>query len=435
MRVFLLVELGLALNKLVLGVGSNLGDRHENIEIALKQLQEHSKTPLRISPCFETPALLPEKAPPEWDLPYLNLAVELHVSLSARDSLELVQKIERESGRRRKSHWEPRSLDLDILLFNNDTFDEPDLKIPHSQMLKRAFVLDPLKELRPAEFLNLARKHPEHSPLLMAIINLTPDSFSDGGQLQRLEDLSNYLDNVDKSVAILDIGAESTRPGATPLTWKEEWERLKEPLMYLNTRYKKKLLRPKISLDTRHPETAARALEFDVDIINDVSGASSDQLLDVVSSSRAEYILMHSLSVPADKSIVLSKETSILNYLRLWFSKKLDILSQKGINKDKIILDPGLGFGKSPSQSAEIIANIEVLNSLTCRVLVGHSRKSFLNSVTDKPFANRDSLSSALSVFLSDKGVDYLRVHNPLLHKEALASVQWIKSKVKDVEC
>ncbi len=421
--------------QVVLGLGSNLGDRYQNLNLALAALGKIS--PLKVSPVYETPALLKENSPAEWNIPYLNLTTLLDFSGTPEELLGLTQKIEKDLGRIRSQVWEPRAIDIDIIWFEGVAQTDEKLFLPHRESMKRAFVLDPLKDLRPRlklyenspSVLQLARTHPQHSPVFMAILNITPDSFSDGGDFDRLENIENYLDDVDKYVGILDIGAESTRPGAKPLTWQEEWTRLKPVLELLTHRYQNHGLRPKLSVDTRHTEVAVRALEYKVDIINDVSGLADEGMKELLKKSECDYVLMHSLSIPADKNITLPEGTRASDVLHTWFQERLRELELLGIDLNRIIIDPGIGFGKTADQSLELLANFKKFWDLETRILIGHSRKSFLNKISSPNFKERDFESVGLSVKLGLEGADILRVHNPLAHAKAWAAIGLLQNK------
>ncbi|MGE0634287.1 MAG: dihydropteroate synthase, partial [Pseudobdellovibrionaceae bacterium] len=254
---------------------------------------------------------------------------------------------------------------------------------------------------------------------LMAIVNVTPDSFSDGGSYQTEEQFQIYLDEVENDVHYLDLGAESTRPGATLLKPKEEIERLKPFLKTLNQRYHGKTFRPQISVDTRQGDVATWALENGADIINDVSGLTCKTMKALLKKEKFKYVLMHSLSVPADPKNTLDSKEPTVPQLQKWFSQKLDEILDLGVEKSRLILDPGVGFGKTARQSLEIMQDFQKFWCFDIPILIGHSRKSFLSTVTAANPKERDFESTGVSVKLVDRGVEILRVHNPLAHKRA----------------
>jgi 2-amino-4-hydroxy-6-hydroxymethyldihydropteridine diphosphokinase/dihydropteroate synthase len=411
-----------------LGLGSNQGDKIENLSRAVARLSEISTKKIRISPRYETPALLPPNAPLDWDQPYNNLVVEIEYSGSPIELLRHTQKIEEDMGRVRGDKWAPRTIDIDILSFGSVVMETPELTLPHAEMLNRAFVLDPLKDLAPSLVIlgqtetvfTLARAHPQHQPSLMAIVNVTPDSFSDGGQFTDTAALENHLAEIMSYVAMIDLGAESTRPNAPPLSPGEEWQRLQPALMTVKNVLRGNTLAPRISVDTRHGEVAAKALELGVDIINDVGGFTCPVMRDVIASSNCDYALMHALSVPVDPKLVLPANLPPTESLIRWFNEKRGVMESYNINPTRVMIDPGIGFGKTPQQNLEILRNIKLLQSLGWRILVGHSRKSFLNHLFRLDAPDRDAASIGVSLALAQSGVDILRVHNPLAHYRAL---------------
>ena len=413
--------------KAYLGLGTNEGNRKINLELAISRIKNlKDASHFRVSPIYETPALLPEGAPDAWNKPYLNLVLEARFPGTADELLLALKQIERDLGRGSLERWAPRTIDIDLLLWGNDQLNSPKLQVPHARMLERAFVLDPLKDLDPtlllpigegAVALTASRRQPQHAPLWMGILNITPDSFSDGGSYGDPGSLEKRLDEWDAHfVGVLDVGAESTRPGARPVEHDEEWQRLAPALRSLQERYKNCALRPLISVDTRCAKTAARALEYGVDIINDVSGLADTEMIDVLRGSEAQYVLMHSLSVPAEPTKTLPKDIDPIAELLHWFKEKTAILEAAGISKSRILLDPGIGFGKTSLQSLEILRGFDKLTALPYRLLAGHSRKSFLNPFTPYPAQNRDLESAGVSINLVSKGVDVIRVHDPVTH-------------------
>jgi len=409
-------------NKCYIGLGSNLGDRPDNLEQAARRLRRFS--PVLASPVYETAALVPPGAPASWNIPYLNAVVECEWSGSASELLQVLKGIEKDMGRKPAEKWAPRLIDLDILLCGLETTDADNLKIPHPGMWDRAFVLDPLKDLAPGlkipgqseTVLSRARKLAGHAPLWMGILNLTPDSFSDGGSLADIETFGKTADEFTAVGAdILDLGAESTRPGAAEVTAEEEWVRLKPALAHLRARDGEKIFRPRISIDTRRAVVAEKALAAGADWINDVSGLSDPAMISLLKESGCDYVLMHSLSVPADKNITLPPDCDPVAEVKLWAEKKIRMLADAGVNPEKIIFDPGIGFGKTAEQSRALLSRIEEFQSLPVRLMVGHSRKSFLGgSVKD-----RDAESIRISLDLARRGVDILRIHEPAQHIRA----------------
>lgn len=403
--------------KTFLGIGSNLKSRRQNISLALKELSLIG-TIEKVSPVYETPALLPPEAPPSWNKPFLNLALQMEFSGSARQLLDHLQAIEKKLGRGKREKWSPRSIDLDILLFGDQKISLPHLKVPHPEMEKRAFVLDPLKDILPS-FIPKARELKNHAPLWMAIVNLTPDSFSDGNLFTDEETFLSAMLRYEKmGVSILDLGAESTRPNALPVSHKEEWIRLKPFLKPLCELYGGlQSLKPLISLDTRHVQTVEAALKWGIHIINDVSGLKEPEMLSLLKGSGVAYVLTHSLNIPVNPKNILKGDP--LEILSSWLEEKLEILEKNQIPKELIFFDPGIGFGKNALQSLRILRNLRVFHHFPIRLLIGHSRKSFISDFSSYEAAFRDPETVGVSMGLIKQGVDVLRVHNPEIHIRA----------------
>jgi dihydropteroate synthase len=254
---------------------------------------------------------------------------------------------------------------------------------------------------------------------IVGILNVTPDSFSDGGNFFAPEHALNQAKKmIEEGAEVIDIGAESTRPNATPLTDAQEWERLLPILPSLIKIAKEN--NTQVSVDTRHPDTASKAIQLGVDWINDVSGCNDPQMIQLIKSNNVKLVVMHNLGVPVNPKIKIPDNENAVEVIFNWGKKKIAELINKGITQDKIIFDPGLGFGTTASQSLEIIKSINEFNKLNVPILVGHSRKSFLSLFTDKPFAERDLETSIVSAFLNSKNVDYIRVHNVRDSKRAV---------------
>lgn len=254
---------------------------------------------------------------------------------------------------------------------------------------------------------------------IVAILNLTPDSFSDRGAYYKPSDALAAIERfIDEGADVIDIGAESTRPGATSLSAGEEWERLK-PVISQLPRFVSH--RVPFSLDTRHPENASKALEYGISWINDVSGFSQAAMVDAVRPSNCGLVVMHSLTVPADKSVVIPSSVDVMQELLSFAQSRISSLEAGGIARGRIVFDPGIGFGKTAAQSLEIIRRIKEIEVLDVPLLVGHSRKSFLSAYKVETPMNRDEATLEISQFLIGQGVTYLRVHDVAAHRRLLA--------------
>ncbi len=392
--------------KVAIGLGSNLGDRQQHIDAAVAALSSDIHA-AKISDIIETPALLLDASPADWDKPFLNAILVGETKLSACELLHRLQQVEQEQGRQKQGLWSPRTIDLDIILYGSEVIDEDDLQVPHPQMLVRDFVMVPLKQVAGDWLHPVTRKKiAQHQPTkIVGIVNVTPDSFSDGGDyFSPKKAITHALALIEQGATVLDIGAESTRPNAAPVSALEEWKRLEPVLEAL-------VGKSIISVDTRHASTAQLALAKGVDWINDVSAASNEALVVAVANHEsAKYVLMHSLSVPADPSLTL--EGDVVDELLKFAHAKIVVCEQLGLPKERIIFDIGIGFGKTAEQSVELIERIAEFHLLAVPLFVGHSRKSFMKLFDGE----RDALTLKFSKQLAAQGVDYLRVHNVELH-------------------
>lgn len=242
---------------------------------------------------------------------------------------------------------------------------------------------------------------------LVGILNITPDSFSDGGKYLDIENAKKQFNQlIEDGADIIDIGAESTKPNSIPVDSKTQIERLKPLLLNLPD--------IPVSIDTRSSEVARFALDCGVKIINDVSGMDYDpRIADIVAEYNATLVIQHSTGNSENmieyKDVVEDVYLSLLN--------KIKLAEEKGI--DNIIVDVGIGFGKTRENNLEILDRIEEFYSLNKPLMLGVSRKSFLG-VSEFDNDLKDSMTLAISYPLIQKNVDYLRVHNVKLHKQLL---------------
>ncbi len=392
---------------IILGLGSNLGDREDSLARAVALLGE-LLADIKQSSLYENDALVSEGAPESWNIKFLNIVICGRLKdarITSQEFLAKIKEFESQLGRKPSERWAPRVIDIDILAWGDEVVNLPELTIPHKEMLKRDFVMKPLREILPNWL-------PPTQTKIIGILNITPDSFSDGGEFYSPKKaIKQAHEMLAQGAAAIDIGAESTRPGATQISSDEEIERLKPVLAAL----------PEIpiSIDTRNPKTAKFALKHqNVKYLNDVSGFFAKEMVQIAAESGTIIIVMHSLSVPADKNIIL--ETPALPTLKNWITQKFAELTKSGIKPENIIFDPGIGFGKTPEQSRELINGAkelaETCHKMGAKILYGHSRKSFLRG----DIASRDIETAKISAYLQEQGVDYIRVHNISLNNSSL---------------
>ena len=392
--------------RIYLGLGSNLGDRREHLSRAIDALEAKGLGIVRVSPVVESPALLPDSAPSDWNRPFLNLVLEIQSAF----------------GRVNTSHWSPRPIDVDILLWGRERIATERLTIPHRDLTQRSFVLAPLAALAPRLTVpggdgrtmlehSIALGH--HIPLWMGIVNVTPDSFSDGGRFVDWARVEPHVEAMlEAGVHIIDVGGESTRPGAAPVDPEAEWSRIGPVLKGLVERLAGDRLRPLFSLDTRHAEVAAKGLELGVDIINDVSGLTSPDMIALARGAACDWVAMHHVTIPADPGTTLPAEEDPFDAVEAWLLARLEAWDARGLDLARIIFDPGIGFGKNRLQSLRLLRRAGELRRHGLRVLVGHSRKSFMKSFTGDGETGRDLATIGASLHLSAQGVDIIRVHD-----------------------
>jgi 2-amino-4-hydroxy-6-hydroxymethyldihydropteridine diphosphokinase/dihydropteroate synthase len=429
---------------IILGLGTNLGDRLKQLRHALSLLTRVPGLSVKqVSPVYISDALLPDDAPPIWNTPFLNLAIRCETTLSPHELLQHTKQVEKLVGRKPEKLWGPRIIDIDILAWGDLIQYDEKLHIPHENLHERPFALWPLADIAPrwvyplpgpmhgktaaematqqwcSRFDGNAPLHTRQIlhridvPSLMGVINLTPDSFSGDG-CQNIDIITKQaFDFIEAGAEILDIGAEATGPKATPIDSTTEWQRLEPILEVILKERSNMLILPKISIDTRHADVAEKALNLGVDWVNDVSALDTPHMVDLIKHHTCDIIFMHHLGIPVSaqpKTLPVNQDP--VRLVHAWAQKRIADLEKLGIAPERLIFDVGIGFGKTPEQSVELIQRIDEFKNLGVRLLVGHSRKTFLNLFTPKPFAERDIETLATSLYLANHHIDYLRVHN-----------------------
>jgi len=259
-------------------------------------------------------------------------------------------------------------------------------------------------------------------PVVMGVLNLTPDSFSDGGAVR---DLEHALDEADRLVGqgadVIDVGGESTRPGATEVPPEQEALRV---LPFVE-RAAPHLTVP-ISIDTRHALVARRALECGAAIVNDVSGLAWDaDMPDVVAEAEAGVVLMHMRGAP-DTMSTHAAYRDVVEEVRSELVEAIDRARAAGVRDEHIVVDPGLGFAKSASQTLAVLAGLDQLADLGYPVLVGPGRKSFLGAILGAPVQDRIAGTVATCVVAYLRGARIFRVHDVKPVVQALAVAEAI---------
>ena len=261
------------------------------------------------------------------------------------------------------------------------------------------------------------------SPKVMAIVNVTPDSFytSWGGCSDEVL-LSNVQLVIDQGADILDIGACSTRPGSTPVTAEEEWQRLSHALQLIRSHFPKAI----VSVDTFRATVAEQALRLGADIINDVCGGNDEEMWKVIARHNVPYILTYAQEIQSQGEIKDYDYT--MSHVLDYFQSRLDALHRMGVAD--VVVDPGFGFGKTVEQNYRILDQLDILSVLHAPILVGISRKSMLY----KPlYATPEEVlpaTVAANMLALERGAHILRVHDVEAAKQAI-TVYTLAHKIK----
>lgn len=252
---------------------------------------------------------------------------------------------------------------------------------------------------------------------IMGILNITQNSFSDGGEYYNFEDSIKHLHQlIEEGADIIDIGAESTKPYSTAIDADKQLQKLEPILKYI----KENNINTPISIDTRDSKVAQRCIELGADIINDISGFDYDKnmVTIIAQNPQTKIILQHSQGSPETMQQAPHYD-NLMDEIYINLKNKVDFATSNGINKDNIIIDPGIGFGKTRKHNFEIIKRWQELKTIGCPILIGLSRKSLL-SMPDAANNEKDMYSLAINGLLINEKIDIIRVHNVKIHKTLL---------------
>ena len=383
--------------KYYIALGSNLGETSKNIDIAIDKIKKQQQIKItKIAPYYFTNPLLPPNADESYYKIFCNTCIEIETMIEPIHLLKILQDIEIEMGRQKQhNYWSPRIIDIDILYCEENgkavNISTKNLMIPHKEFI-------------------------------MAIVNITDNSFSGDGVVNAI-DVENKIEKLVKNaIPIIDIGCEATNKKARHLTYQEEIERLKTANIFnIINKVKSKTNSTRFSIDTYHPETTEFCLKNGFDIINDVNGFKDERMWKLMQQfPQAECVIMHSLE-PHSSDKVVDCDKNVVNVLNTWTATIKQTASKYSISADRIILDYGIGFGKTSFQSLQILQQVNKIKSYNFRVLIGHSKKSFMslfakneNDKTLLKAENRVFETLGLSIALQQKGVDILRVHDAI---------------------
>lgn len=260
--------------------------------------------------------------------------------------------------------------------------------------------------------------------LIMGILNITHDSFSDGGRFaDREQGLARAFELIAEGADILDIGGESTRPGSDPVPLTTELERV-IPVI--------KAVREKsdipISVDTCKSEVAAQALSAGADIINDISAMRFDPgMVRVVAESGAPVVLMHMLGTPRTMQANPIYE-SVISEIIAFAEERMRFAAQNGVERGQVIFDPGIGFGKTVTHNLQIIRGLDCFSCIDRPILLAASRKGFIGKILSRDVEEREPGTLVVNTFGIAAGVHILRVHDVAFHREAARLAEFIRS-------
>ncbi len=444
-----------------LALGSNLGDRRANLVQALQRLGQAVRIEA-LSSVYETPPWGVTEQPA-----FYNLALRGATALTPGALLAFAKQIEQDMGRQPAERYGPRLIDIDILFYNNLVYDGEALVLPHPRLHERAFVLVPLAEIAPqvihpvnqtsisrlldqlphddivrCSAIDLAEAaplspfawRPAQAPpftwgrrtYVMGIINATPDSFSGDGLARTDAEAAAWIEAAisqgerfyAEGADILDVGGESTRPGSSPVDAQTEMQRILPVIEGLAGR-----VPLPISVDTSKAVVAAAALQAGARVVNDVWGLRLDPDLGaVIAQAHVPVVLMHNRSHPKDASqearlggrYIGVQYNDLLGDIQQELEFSIALARQAGIADSQIILDPGIGFGKTREQNLALLNRTDAIKAMGFPVLVGPSRKSFIGYTLNLPPEQRVEGTAAAVAVSIVRGADIVRVHDVL---------------------
>ncbi|KAI8464202.1 MAG: Dihydropteroate synthase-like protein [Monoraphidium minutum] len=465
-------------SEVVIALGSNQGSRVEHVVSGIKTLEKYGIKVLRTSLLYETAPMHVTDQPP-----FINAALLARTDLPPLQLLYHLKQIEKATGRDLQTgqRWGPRPLDLDVIFYGPQAIDHEALTVPHPRWEQRPFVQAPLADLlRPSDLERgfIEEQDPARSALgrlkdaaalweagggeaqvgqpglcrvlpvqrqiwelgsmthIMGILNVTPDSFSDGGAHMQgpAAAVAAARAMVRAGAGIIDIGGQSTRPGSARVGPEEELARILPVIRAM--REDSEMVHTPISVDTYFASVAAAAAAEGADVINDVSGGTVDAgMLPTVAALGLPFVAMHMRgdmdSMWSDAATTY--DTSVASEVGDELAARAEAAMAAGVPAFHLILDPGLGFSKTQRQSAELLGKLgEMRRRLPgalgrMPLLVGPSRKRFIGSITGREDPrDRDLGTAAACVVAAAQGAEIMRVHNVPVVREALRVVDCV---------
>lgn len=411
-------------HEVYIAIGSNLGNTTSNITEAIKRCSKFLSVRMT-SHLYRTRPQYYIHQPT-----FTNAVILAKTVLSPIDLLHQLKLVEQQMGRQTSFRYGPRVIDLDILLYDDLQFENNELIIPHEKLTERDFVLVPLcdlcpNKLHPSQKKTILELRKELKNIhvqqvlpirnmffelskrtyIMGILNITPDSFSDGGELYNNVNaaVKKAIQFAKQGADILDIGGQSTRPGAKLLTPEEEMKRVLPVIKAI--RSQKELDNVPISIDTFYSQVAKAAIEAGADMINDISGGSFDKdMFATASQLCVPIVIMHMRGTPQTMNNFTDYKdliTDICSSLCL----KAKEAQQQGVMKWNCIIDPGIGFAKTAEHNLIILKNIsKIREKCSFPLLIGTSRKKFIEKLTGKTNPKQRDFGTSATVCASIAG-------------------------------
>lgn len=416
---------------ILISLGANLPSSFGSPRESLKQaIQAIAKTGIRV--LYQSPIYLTAPVPISDQPWYHNAVIGVSTDQSPEALIKTLQKIENDFGRVRTVRNAPRVIDLDIIAYHDVVQTNDDLIIPHPRLHERAFVLYPLRDIDP-EWTHPSLKKTvaqmiselpsgqdilkENYPLIMGIVNVTPDSFSDGGKFYSADNaIQHGLEMIKDGAHILDIGGESTRPNSDMISPEDEQRRILPVIEGL------KNSGALLSIDTRNASTMRAALKAGAGMINDVSALTHDvESISILKDSDCRICLMHMQGTPQTMQINPTYK-DVVQDVYDYLASRIDFCLKNGINSNRLIVDIGIGFGKTLNHNISLLQNMDKFAGLGVDVLLGTSRKSIIEKICEREIPPQQRLAGSLATLPAaiQTGCRIIRVHDVLETRQFL---------------
>lgn len=422
---------------IVIALGANLpssfGSPRETIRNTIAEINR-----VGIKVLYQSPVYLTAPVPISDQPWYHNAVIGVSTDRSPHELLRTLQVIENNFGRIRTERNAPRIIDLDIVTYHNFVQSQDDLILPHPRMDERAFVLYPLRDIAPRWIHPVRKKtvqeliddlpsgqdiQKQNRPLVMGIVNVTPDSFSDGGQFETTASaIQHGLQLIGEGADILDVGGESTRPTSVVILPDQEQQRIIPVIEGLRNSG------ALISTDTRNASTMAAALKAGAGMINDISALTHDEnSIHVLKESDCRICLMHMQGTPQTMQIN-PRYDDVVTDVYQYLEERIEFCLSHGISPDRLIIDVGIGFGKTLDHTLALLRDLPRFHDLGADILLGVSRKSFIERICEREIPAPDRMAGSLAALIPAcrNNLQIVRVHDVAATRQFIDVVQKI---------